>query len=71
MIPDNEEERKKNPIRDHGSIVKVLDIMRSRNKSNRLKKKHYYVQLEDGVTQWVKEYAIKDFQIVQDFIQTK
>ena len=33
-FPDNEEEWEKDPIRYHGSIVKVLDIMRSHNKSN-------------------------------------
>ena len=36
-FPDTEEEREKDPIRDHGPIVKVLDIMRSRNKFNRPK----------------------------------
>ena len=33
--------------------------MRSRNMFNRLEK-HYYVQLEDGVTQWVNKDAIKE-----------
>ena len=70
MIPDNEEEREKDPIRDHGPIVKVLDIIRLRNKSNRLEK-HYFVQWEDGATQWVNVDAIKDFQIVVDFTQSK
>ena len=61
---------RKTPIRYYGPIVKVLNKMRSRNKSNRLEK-HYYVPFEDDVTQWVHEDAIKDFQIVQDFIQSK
>ena len=69
-FPDNEEEREKDPIRDIGPIVYLLDIILSRNKSNRLEKR-YFVQLEDGVTQRVNEDLIKDFHIVQDFIESK
>ena len=48
-FPDNEEEREKDPNPISCSIVKVLNKMRSRNKSNRLEK-HYYVPFEDDVT---------------------
>ncbi|CAC5393704.1 unnamed protein product [Mytilus coruscus] len=47
-------------------MVKILDTMRSRNESKRLEK-HYFVQYENGETQWVKEDAIKDFAIINDF----
>ncbi|CAC5372715.1 unnamed protein product [Mytilus coruscus] len=56
-----------NPIENSDNTkVKILDTMRSRNESKRLEK-HYFVQYENGETQWVKEDAIKDFAIINDF----
>ncbi|CAC5380463.1 unnamed protein product [Mytilus coruscus] len=56
-----------NPIENSDNkMVKILDTMRSRNESKRLEK-HYFVQYENGETQWVKEDAIKDFAIINDF----
>ncbi|CAC5363328.1 unnamed protein product [Mytilus coruscus] len=56
-----------NPIENSdNTMVKILDTMRSRNESKRLET-HYFVQYENGETQWVKEDAIKDFAIINDF----
>jgi len=52
---------------DNDNVVKILDVMRTRNDSKRLEK-HYFVELESGETKWVGEKDIKDFKLVSDFV---
>ncbi|XP_062591603.1 uncharacterized protein LOC134253110 [Saccostrea cucullata] len=69
-IPDEDVEYEDETADDNGPIVKVLDMMWSRNDSKRLEKR-YFVQFQNGHSQWLGENEIKDFRIVQDFIQSK
>lgn len=49
------------------NVVKILDVMRTRNDSKRLEKR-YFVELESGETKWVGEKDIKDFKLVSNFV---
>lgn len=52
---------------DNDNVVKILDVMRTRNDSERLEKR-YFVELESSETKWVGEKDIKDFKLVSDFV---
>jgi transposase InsO family protein len=68
--PEEREEREEpddpKPVGDSDNIVKILDMMRSRNDSKRLEK-HYFVQFGSGETKWVRENEINNYEIIRDF----
>jgi hypothetical protein len=68
--PEEMEEREEpddpKPVGDSDNIVKILDMMRSRNDSKRLEK-HYFVQFGSDETKWVRENEINNYEIIRDF----
>ena len=64
--PENECNIEASDVNENDEVVKVLDMMRSRNESKRLEK-YYFVQYQNGDTKWINEDQIRNFQLVEDF----
>ena len=65
-MEEREEPDDPKPVGDSDNIVKILDMMRSRNDSKRLEK-HYFVQFGSDETKWVRENEINNYEIIRDF----